>query len=293
MAVEKYKEIKFYKSSLVLIEHMNCILADYQSQGLIVTVRQLFYQLVTRNLIDNTENDYKRVADICNNGRLAGLIDWDLIEDRTREVIVNSRWQSKGHILAAAADSFHKDLWVGQDRRVFVIVEKEALAGVLEPVCRDYDCPLLPARGYPSVTSVRDLAKQHILPALEQGQSAVILHLGDHDPSGLDMTRDLTDRLTQFTGMPIEVNRIALNIGQIQHLKLPPNPAKDSDKRFAEYARKYGKKSWELDALPPDVLAGLLRESIQPHINVGVWTQSIAEINSVKTEIRVLASQHT
>ncbi|MGK2884396.1 MAG: hypothetical protein ACSLE8_06405 [Rhodococcus sp. (in: high G+C Gram-positive bacteria)] len=271
---------------------MNSIIATYQQQGYMLTVRQLYYQLVARALIPNTEQSYKRVASVINDGRMAGLIDWDAIEDRTRDVVVRSRWTSGESIVRAVADQYHMDMWEGQQHRLFVIVEKEALAGVMQGVCNRYDVPLLAARGYPSVTVVRDLVLQHLVPAIRNDQSPIILHLGDHDPSGIDMTRDLQDRIEIFLeneGINHQLKRIALNMHQITETGAPPNPAKTTDSRFAEYLKKYGHESWELDALEPAYLDELVKINIEQHIDWGAWNDRKEEIEHVKVKLNRVA----
>jgi hypothetical protein len=256
---QEFKQIKFKPETEKLITVINVIIREYQKQGFKLTVRQLYYQLVARDFIPNNLRSYNKVKATVNDGRLAGYIDWDAIEDRTREFIKRQRWETGGEILEAVAHSFHMDMWTGQDYRLFVVVEKEALAGVLEPVCRRFDMPLLAARGYPSVSVLYDFATKDLQQAFNERQQPVILHLGDHDPSGIDMTRDLGERLFMLCdNTDIDVRRIALNMVQIQDQKPPPNPAKDTDARFEGYERKYGPHSWELDALSPTYLARLV-----------------------------------
>ncbi len=286
---QAYIEKTFRQASLTLIDAMNEIMAGYEQQGFRLTVRQLYYQLVTRNLIVNNEREYDHITRLCNDARQAGLMDWDMLEDRTREFITRSRWASGAEVLRTAANSYHQDLWAGQPGRVFCVVEKDALAGVLEPVCNELDIPLLAARGYPSVTVLRAFAVEAILPAMEEGQEVTILHLGDHDPSGIDMTRDLRDRLALFTGCEVTVERLALNLDQVKERNMPPNPAKATDKRFAEYALRYGKESWELDALPPESLAQLVREATEQHIDAEQWDEVEQVIAKTKTELTRLA----
>ena len=102
---------------------------------------------------------------------------------------------------------------------------------------------------------------------LGQGQIPIVLHLGDHDPSGLDMTRDIRERLTLFAGEPITIERTALNMDQIEQCGPPPNPAKATDSRFAGCVGRYGEQSWELEALNPEVLAALIEEHIGKYLN--------------------------
>lgn len=210
---EAYRDINFQRTSLNLILQIDSIIEEYQAQGYVLTVRQLYYQLVARDIIPNTERSYKNTTSLVNDARLAGLLDWDAIEDRTRAFDTPNRWESGGDLLNACAKQFHMDMWDNQRNRLFVIVEKEALAGVLERTCRKYDVPLLAARGYPSVSVLREFAQDICHYGSTLSQNVVILHLGDHDPSGIDMSRDLEMRLTMLTRYePFEFHRIALNM---------------------------------------------------------------------------------
>lgn len=274
---QQYQDINFRKASLVLIDLMNSILTDFKSQGYTVTVRQLYYQLVARDLIENTEKSYKKITGLVNDARMAGLMDWNMIEDRTRSFERRGHWDSPGGIVRACAEQYHIDMWDNQDTRVFVLVEKEALAGVLQRPTYKWDVPLLAARGYPSVTVIREFVVNDILPALRAKQNVQILHLGDHDPSGLDMTRDLRERINIFTGShfrhTVNVKRLALNMDQVEDQQPPPNPAKATDSRFAEYQQMYGDESWELDALPPRFLNDLVESEIELCLDPDLWQE--------------------
>lgn len=289
MAREKYQSFNFKDDTLDLIDTMNTIVEDYAGQGFTLTVRQLYYQLVARNVIANTERSYKRITSIANDARLAGLIDWDAIEDRTRSFLRRQRWESGAEILESAAGSFHMDMWENQENRVFVIVEKEALVGVLESVCRKYDVPVLAARGYPSCTVLREFAISDIIPCLNE--NLTVLHFGDHDPSGIDMTRDLEDRLSLFNRYPVHLERIALNMAQIQERKPPPNPAKITDSRFKDYAARFGEESWELDALPPQYLVELVEGEITKRIDDDKWAETRDKIADIRERITLVADK--
>ena len=293
---QQYKEISFKPETAALIYFLDDLIASYQQQGFMLSVRQLYYQLVARDKVENTERSYKRVASIINDARLAGLLDWDAIEDRGRDIEVRVRWSSGASIVRSAAQSFHMDMWKNQAERVFVIVEKAALAGVLGGICRQYDVPLLAARGYPSVSVVREMVMEHIKPAMEAGQIPVILHLGDHDPSGIDMTRDLGERLRLFVegemlddDIQWDVDRIALTKRQIEEKNPPPNPAKTTDARFASYRKVHGDESWELDALEPSYLVDLVRRHIKKSIDLGAWRERTEEIEHIRTKLTQVA----
>jgi DNA topoisomerase VI subunit A len=286
---QQYLEKSFQRETLRLIEVMNAIIDEYVEQGYVLTVRQLYYQLVARAIIENTEKSYKRITSIVNDAKIAGLTDWDAIEDRTRSFIRRSAWTSGASVLKSARDSYHEDMWTNQHTRIFVIVEKEALAGVLEGVCNKYDMPLLAARGYPSGTVLREFAESDLIPALDRGQDVIILHLGDHDPSGIDMTRDLRERLELFVSsdlaVSLDLKRIALNMEQIRKVNPPENPAKSTDSRYKDYRRKYGQSSWELDALDPRYLNNLIDGEVNKIIDFHAWEERQGEIEIVRSAL--------
>lgn len=294
MSCRAYVEKKFNSSSVKLIAFMTLVIDEYRAQGFVLTVRQLYYQLVARDVISNNLKEYKRIAGLLNDARLAGLVDWDAIEDRTREFIRRPRWESGGVLLQTCADQFHKDLWQDQETRPYVLVEKEALTGVLAGICREYDIPLLAARGYPSVSVIREFVEFDLRKWVKnEGQSILILHFGDHDPSGIDMTRDLEERISLFAGREsrgIEIRRVALNMDQIEEQQPPENPAKTTDSRFESYLRNFGSSSWELDALSPSYLANLVRAHIDPIIDRDFWNTKLEEIESIKERLRDTAA---
>lgn len=291
MAREKFVEIRFTTERRKMIGTMNAIITEYQQQGYVLTVRQLYYQCVARGLIENSLRSYKNLASLINDARMAGLLDWKAIEDRTRDFIKRSSWRNGKSILESAAHSFHLDMWATQERRVYVVIEKEALTGVLEGVCHEYDIPLLAARGYPSASVLYDFAQSDLG---GEGQDALILHLGDHDPSGIDMSRDLEERISLFTyGGDFELRRIALNMNQVEEQNPPPNPAKTTDARFDGYLQKYGDESWELDALSPEYIVTLVREQLDNEIDFALWDARKAEIEDVRAKLWTVAEEFT
>lgn len=255
-----YIDKKFSAESLRMIEKCNEVIANYAQQGFSLTLRQLYYQMVSRNIIENTERSYKRLGDLVSNARLAGVIDWHAIEDRGRNLRQNSHWNSPASIIESAYRSFRIDKWEGQEYRPEVWVEKQALEGVVGSVCQRLDVPYFACKGYNS-QSEQWQAAQRLQGYLDAGQTPVIFHLGDHDPSGIDMTRDNRDRLELFMG-GVKVERLALNMDQINQYNPPPNPAKESDSRFVRYTELYGNESWELDALEPQVMVGLIEAAV-------------------------------
>lgn len=255
-----YVSKRFRDDTLDRIRAANRIIAEYQAQGFKLTLRQLYYQFVSRDWLPNTQRSYKQLGDTVNDGRLAGLIDWEAIEDRTRNMRCNSHWDSPGQIVRACAQQFQMDLWDGQDNYCEVWIEKDALVGVIERVCTELDVSFFACRGYTSQSEMW-AAAQRIIEQEEAGRETIIFHLGDHDPSGIDMTRDIQDRMRMF-GSEVEVRRIALNMDQVEQYDPPPNPAKMTDARFESYEREFGTQSWELDALEPRVIVGLIEDHV-------------------------------
>lgn len=289
---QAYINTDFKPKTMALIEIMDDITQDYKDQGYVMTVRQLYYQMVARDHIENTIQSYNNLASIVNNARMAGLLDWDSIEDRTRSFIRRTRWKGAQHILDVVAEQYHEDMWANQEHRVFVIVEKEALAGVLQPICERFDMPLLAARGYPSSTVVREFTLEDVKACKRADQLAVILHLGDHDPSGIDMTRDLKERIYTFSqGQKIKFLRIALNMDQVEEVNPPENPAKTTDSRFQSYREEYGESSWELDALSPTYLNNLIEVQVEPFIDRALWGESAERIDAVKQRLQRVSEE--
>lgn len=257
-----YIEKRFSKTSLAIIDHANVIIEEYAQQGYILTLRQLYYQFVARDLIANRQSEYKRLGSIIADGRLAGMIDWNAIEDRGRSVHCPTTWDCPSTIIDACALQYKLDLWANQQNRPEVWIEKEALLSIAEAACEPLRIPYFACKGYVSQSAMWAAGAKRIARYIKDGQTPVIIHLGDHDPSGIDMTRDIFDRLDMFVGQSIDVSRIALNSDQIDKYDPPPNPAKITDSRFQTYAAKYGDESWELDALSPKVLVDLIQSNI-------------------------------
>jgi hypothetical protein len=275
-----YRPKRFSHSSQALIDQCNDIIAEYAEQGFVLTLRQLYYQLVSRDIIENKTTEYSRVGSIVNQARLAGLIDWKAIEDRTRSLKALSHWAGPAQIVETCSEQFDVDMWADQEFRPEVWIEKDALVGVIDEVCRFLDVPYFSCRGYTSQSEMWAGAMRLQYWVKEgrdgRGQTPVVFHLGDHDPSGKDMTRDIRDRLQLFMG-GIRLERLALNMDQIRKYGPPPNPAKTTDSRYKAYIVEFGESSWELDALEPRVIAGLIRRAVTGLVDREKWRQKKVE----------------
>jgi hypothetical protein len=255
----QYKDIKFQAKSLELIERVNSIIAEYDAQGYELTLRQVYYQLVARGFIPNNERSYKNLGELINNGRLAGLIDWYAIVDRTRNLRCNSHWDNPAEVIDSARYSYMLDRWKYQPNYVEVWVEKDALIGIVSQICRKLDVPHFSCRGYTSQSEMWAAAQRFI--RQDYRESRTIIHLGDHDPSGIDMSRDIQDRLDMF-GADVSVKRVALTMEQIELYNPPPNPTKLTDARASGYIYEFGHECWELDALEPKIITSLIENEV-------------------------------
>lgn len=284
-----YVERNFTIDSLAVIAKANDIIAEYKMQGYQLTLRQLYYQFVSRDFIANKQSEYKRLGSIINDARLAGLVDWEAIVDRTRSVRKKGHWNSPSEIVRACAMQYHVDMWATQKYRPQVWIEKDALIGVIEGVCEELDVPFLSCRGYTSQSEMWSSA-QTCMQHITDDQEPVIIHLGDHDPSGLDMSRDIKERLEMFGIEDINFRRIALNSDQVAQYNPPPNPAKQTDSRFTGYESIHGNESWELDALEPAVLSGLVQDAVSLFIDRKAWRAKQKEAEAGRNLLRKLAA---
>jgi hypothetical protein len=273
-----YINKKFRGNSLELIKLVNHVVSEYQAQGYSLTLRQVYYQMVARDIIPNNIRSYKNLGNLINDGRLAGYIDWFAIEDRTRNLRTLSHWNTPESIIESAASSYQRNWWEGQEYYVEVWVEKDALIGIVGEICNKLDVAYFSCRGYVSQSELWSAARR-LKQKQDYGQKPVILHLGDHDPSGKDMSRDIIDRLDLFGVPSVKFYRIALNMDQIEEYNPPPNPTKITDSRASGYIAEFGHECWELDALEPKTISDLIRKHVKKYRNEEIY-ERIRDIES-------------
>lgn len=262
MSRQAFRAKRFSEQSAARIDECNAIVEEYQEQGLRLTLRQLYYQLVSRNVIRNVEREYKNLSTLVSDARLAGLMDWDAIEDRVRQPRMVSEFDNLGQLVDAALSSYRLPRWKGQKHYVELWVEKDALAGVLAPLAREFHVTMMVNRGYSSQSAMYEAGNRF----KDAEKPGVLLYLGDHDPSGEDMVRDIADRLDMF-GADVTVMKLALTMDQVRQFNPPPNPAKLTDPRASAYVAAHGDESWEVDALPPNILAQIIRAAFRRLVN--------------------------
>lgn len=271
---EAFINKRLRQSTLFQIQQANEIIEEYAADNMSLTLRQLYYQFVSRDLIANTQKEYHKLSRVISDGRLTGLVDWDAIEDKTRFLRGLNNWANPGHLIESFANRFHMDHWEGQKYQVEVWIEKEALIGVISRVCNQLDVDYFACKGYVSQSEMYTAARRT---NWHRDRELVIIHLGDHDPSGMDMTRDITDRMKLLTGRRVKIERIALNFDQVEEYQPPPNPAKLTDSRADDYIAEYGHSSWELDALSPSVIRDLIINKVLKYRNNSIYKKVLKQ----------------
>ena len=286
MATKQFRANTINDKRLAMIEKANEILGEYDTK---LTVRQLYYQFVSRDLIPNTPRSYQNMTVLVTDARYAGLIDWDALEDRGREVSAPLQFNNLRERVDLALNNYRLPRWEDQPVYAELWVEKQALAGVLKPLADRFHAPLMVNKGYSSASAMYESAER-INEATGSGydKESIIFYLGDHDPSGEDMVRDIQARLEEFGVENLEVRKLALTMAQIRQFNPPPNPAKLTDSRAKAYIEKFGNESWEVDALPPRELTRIITRAFESVIDRTKMDAVIARENSDKERLREL-----
>jgi len=298
MAKIKFREIRMGKANKERLDTINGIIEEYQADGYVLTLRQLYYQLVSRDIIPNKQSEYSKLSTLLKEGRMAGIVDWDAIEDRLRKPDKPSSFDSPQDILEACINQYELPRMEGQDIYLEVWVEKDALSGVLKRVTEKYHVPILVNRGYSSASAMYDSFMRFVRNGAYKERPVKVLYLGDYDPSGLDMIRDIRERTIEFQEgyndgtlveqMQFSVEPIALTREQIEQYNPPPNPAKVTDPRAKDFIKKHGRTSWEVDALSPEVLNALLRDAILENIDENIYLDIVNREDADKDKLRSL-----
>lgn len=262
---EEFRKIKFQKKNLILLEKIKEILKEYEEQDIKVTLRQLYYQLVSRDLIPNKQSAYAKLSGLLTNARYSGVIDWKAIEDRIRVPSIPLTFRDTRELIETAVDWYELDRWEEQEYYIELWTEKDAISSVIKPLTDKYQVTMVVNRGYSSATAMYESSERF---NNQKGiKNCILLYLGDHDPSGLNMITDIQQRLNEF-GCNVKVIPIALTMEQVRKYNPPTNPAKETDPRAKWYFENYGDKSWEVDALKPEVLQELIETSILEYLDV-------------------------
>jgi len=237
-----------------------------------MTVRQVYYQLVSRQVIENNRCQYQAVSNLLVDARKDGVVPWHWIEDRLRRPREVDMWDDLADFAETARRAYRRDVWQTQPYYVEVWLEKDALSGIFEDALGQYGVTLNVGRGYDGWDSIHNAAERY----LNQGD-VTVLYFGDFDPSGVDMTRSLRDRLAELGAEP-DIVRCALTLDDVTRYKLPPDFTKTTDTRSAAFVKKYGDIAVELDALPVDVLRARLIDEVEARLDL----EALAETREVE-----------
>jgi len=221
-----------------------------------VTIRGLFYRVVSKGLVSKTEQGYRQVQNRVLLMRRRGDLPYGWVADGTRWQVKPKTYSSIDRALQNTATCYRRALWDRQNVHVEVWAEKDAIRSVIHPVTDEFDVPLMVARGFASETFLWETAQEIIA----DDKPAVIYQLGDHDPSGLAAWKHIQGRLTEFAPRAeFQFERLAVTPAQITEHRLPTRPTKTTDSRAADFDGD----SVEVDALPSPILRDLVREAIE------------------------------
>ena len=261
------------KKNIEQLGLINSIIEEYAEDGYVLTLRQLYYQLVSRDVIPNEVKEYAKLSKLLVKGRMAGFVDWEAIEDRIRIPFLPYWVTGIKDAINDSIEQYRLNRQNNQNVYIELWVEKDALSGVLKRVTNYYHINLMVNRGYSSCTAIHDAYKRFKYQE-DLGKQVYVLYLGDHDPSGLDMIRDIRERLEEFGVHPL-IKPIGLTRTQINKYNPPPNPAKITDPRAKWYIVEHGKTSWEVDALNPKTLNQLVKNNVEKLINMDLFNQIV------------------
>ena len=272
------------------------VLDQYEGQ---LGVRQIWYRLISPpfQLLPQTQGSYKQFDAWMVRWRETGEVPPNRISDRSTAPTGGEYGSTDPKDFLSSlldlvdADVYSRNRWPSQPVVPVVYIEKDTLTGVISDAIRDLGVVVFPTRGVTSFTKLWRLGQS-------SDQRVHVLYLTDHDPTGVFMGDDFRRRLTRYGGAGIPVTRIALTTDQVRRFKLPPNPVHPRDSRSPDYARQFGNKAWELDALPPDELRTIVRGAVVDFINKKAWAdqdlRESAERKSLRTDlepVRDLLSQ--
>lgn len=260
-----------------------------------ITLRGLFYRVVSAGFLPSTDQKhYSRLGRVLTTLRERGVVPFNWIIDNLRSTQKPSSWSGLGDYADVVRDCYRKDFWSHLPEYVHIFCEKDAIAGVISPVTEEYDVALSPIRGYVSLSFAHEIAEQWN--GIEKSIHAY--YVGDFDPSGFDLERDLREKLERYTGMTfgghlshpmpegyqvISWTRLGVNSEDFDDFNLLPLEVKRKDRRCAKFIQEHGEQCAELDAIPPTEIRRRIREAIESHIPQDEW-QRLQEVEAAEKE---------
>lgn len=217
------------------------------------TLRQLFYLCVSEGLFPNRLASYKGLSHHSAIARRDGT--FPALLDQTRRVRRYPTWESPAAARKWLVAIYRVDRTAGQPHNIVLGIEKATLVEQFVNWFGDYGFPIVPCQGYSSQTLTDAVA------ALcdDDGRPGVLIYVGDHDPSGVDIQRDFALRVDGFD----EVIRVAILPEHVEAYGLTPFPGKASDSRAAGFEARFGELvQVEVEAMAPNVLRSLVEQAI-------------------------------
>lgn len=287
MTLRAYRCDKITARTMETIERINEVLEAAERDRVQMSLRQVYYKFVKNGWIPNDDREYKKLGTALDTGRMNGLISWTAIVDMNRSLYGTNTQDAPEQLLEGLDRKFHLDLWADQEWRPEVWVEKLGMLNVVGNICSQLRVDYYACKGYDSQT-MSWKAGRRMADYIRKGQRPIIFHMGDHDPSGLDMTRDNRERMEIFAGVPVTVVRLALNRDQVDELGLVENPTKMTDSRAEGYIAEHGYSSWEIDALEPTYIRELISSNVDRLRNEELWEQALAREVAGKDWLRTI-----
>lgn len=289
------RQIKYQKKTSDILEHVQKIIDSYEIP---LSVRQIFYRLVSMGVIKNTHNQYRRVSTIVTNGRYTGHIDWDKVIDDTRAVYKTADWNDINDAIKNTLEDYRRDRWGDSDYYIELWVEKRTMTNLFYSVTNSYDVRLVVGGGFNSATAIWEAFKRLAVKQFEDKKKIVILYFGDLDPSGWFMSNDVEKRLKEFD-LNFTMERVILNYEHVQKYNLPKSykvmvkyekeisNKLEKDPRSKFFYDSFGELfQVEFEAIDPGVVTEHIRDSIEKYLNKEDY-QRIVEIEDIeKLEIR-------
>lgn len=272
---------KFPYTKEELVIKVNEILSEYDTS---LTLRQIYYRLVSIGLM-NAQKVYKNLSDKLARARENGLIPWSRIIDTKRHLEVRNQWIDVADFYGWVKDAYARDLQQSQPRHIEVWCEK---AVAIQHIMDKYGISLLAGGGYRSASALYEAAKRF----KRVGKPITVLYLGDFDPSGLDIERDIEEKLLDIFGIATDVVRVLLNFKDITEYNLLPSPVKKTDPRTLAYIDRFGfENAYELDALPPKVIEQKLETEIRKVMDLSKYEEELekeaADLERIENELEI------
>ena len=257
-----------------------------------MTVRQLFYRLVSAGEIPNDRASYQLVSRLMTKARDDGRCEFDWIVDRSRPEYAPCVFADATEYARVMKRGYRKDYWKTQPWYVELWVEKDAIIGSIQDVTDDLGIVVRVGRGFLSTTKAHEIAEHFgSVRSSDLDKPINIFYLGDHDPSGRDIERDLKERIRGYMASGFDLTRLAIHKADIRKFHLPPLKIKSSDSRSESFRKRHGEQCVELDALPPTELRRRIRDAVEHCIDSELWDRAVAVENAELSSIESFADQ--